>query len=503
MSYRLLLSKGAEDKPIDLKKLQFGSAIAENDTFLSESYVDNAGLESLIYSRANIITGQKGSGKSAIVRIISQINKYEVKSNNHENLAAYIDELKDKIIIELNQSHNLDVYKFLLKQKEGSKDPEKFKMLWLCYMATLIGKRIIENADYNYTEPNDLKKLKRLLKPFHVDNESSDLNEVIINYIKKCDFRVKLGFKGFEAELSHKDTQSDRVIDLNLFELLKLENQMVSNWDKFVWVLVDRIDDFYKYNVAKMQQLVQGLFLALEELRFFSAIEAIVLIRSDIYERAEVKDADKFRESKFEISWDCQQTQRFVAKRLLHDKQMSSLIRYTTLDDTLVNLALALFFPSHIEHSQQDATTEKVAFSKWFTRHLENGKGYISPRDIIVFLKKCVNFELQDNGNQTQFKTPIVSESSVKKAYQEISKERFQDVRDLTGFEDLLNTIQDGRHRKFSYDKLKTALKGDEELTGQLNAMESLGFLKRKETKAKKNLFRYVYEVPPLYTGNW
>ena len=54
---------------------------------------------------------------------------------------------------------------------------------------------MIEASDYINIEPNDLKKLKDLLKPFRVDNDSTDLSEVIINNLKKCNFRVKLGFQ--------------------------------------------------------------------------------------------------------------------------------------------------------------------------------------------------------------------------------------------------------------------------------------------------------------------
>ena len=73
--------------------------------------------------------------------------------------------------------------------------------------------------------------------------------------------------------MSHKESQSDKIIDLNLFELLSLENKMVNEWDEFIWYMIDQLMISMKYNQARMQQLVQGLFLALEDYVFFQRLK--------------------------------------------------------------------------------------------------------------------------------------------------------------------------------------------------------------------------------------
>jgi hypothetical protein len=318
------------------------------------------------------------------------------------------------------------------------------------------------------------------------------------------------------VEICHKETDTNKTVELNLFRLLQHENRIFEDWGFTCLILIDRLDDFYKYNQQKMQALVQGLFLAVEELRSFPNIQPIVFIRTDIYERAGIKDADKFRDAKFEITWDTEETLRFLAKRLFYVPQLRKIISYNTFDKHLIDLLIKIFFPINIEHINKKNEQVSQTFTTWFKHHLENGKEYISPRDIIVFLNKCVSIELKamKSKQSNSFKTPVISDDSVIKAYKEISEEKFEDIKKLTGHLDLLNYLLDKKLRTFTFTKIKNILKvtganqaeqikQQEELQSLFNDLEALGFLKRKTTKLSKKNSIYSYEIPPLYTGGW
>lgn len=503
---------------LDLRRLNFGKAYAESDDYLSKDYVNNSALESVIFGRANIITGQKGSGKSAILRIISHILRYDVNLNQQENIVEYLSEIDGKVIIELNQTHNLDIYKFIVNQKTlADSDPEKFKLLWLCYIGVLVGQRIVEKEQFDLIEPQHFVDLKALLKPFKIEAGKSNLTEIVINKLKNIKIKVKLLFNAFDAEISHKESRGKRIVELDLFKLLDHENMIIHNLETTCWILIDKLDDFYKYNQEKMEALIKGLFLAVEELRDFPSIQPIVFIRTDIYERAGIKDADKFRDSKFEITWDSDETLRFLAKRLYHSPQIKNIIAYREFDKHMVELLIKAFFPIDMKHINKKGLELYQPFVTWFKHHLENGKEYISPRDIIVFLNKCVSMELKQlksTGRTTALRFPIVSETSVKNAYKEISEEKFEDIKKLTGHVDLLHYLHDKKMRTFTFTKIKSMIKitgasrseqqkEQDKLQGFISDLEALGFLKRKKTKLSGTDYIYSYEIPPLYTADW
>lgn len=518
------LIKPSSKFTVDLRKLNFGNDAAEGDKNLKHAFVINAALESVIFGNTTLILGPKGSGKSAIFKIVLALSdscrqlQEDADTNGDiinacftakENIEIqeYKDQLKDKFIIKLNETHNLDAYKFITDQK-GSNEPDKFKLFWLIYMAVLVAKRIVEESEYLAGGKDHIDRLKKLLQPFDLSSKSTGLSVIFISLLKTLNLKLGIEWKGFKFDVAHQEpaaVDSTR-FEVNLYELLQLENYIISEFGKQADIYIDRIDDFYKYDKKKMQSMVQGLFLALEDLGEFENIQPIIFLRTDIYERTELEDMDKLRGKKMDIVWDTEQSLLFLSKRLLMNKEIKEIIGDRDLNEAAINLLITLFFPSKVQHRDSKGNVKIIDFQKWFNTHFQNAAGYISPRDIIHFLSESVKNE-QRSGKTKVTTSPLISEKSVIKSFYTLSEAKFKDIINISGFGDVLQLIKSRNMRSFTLNKIKTTLGDTEqpnaELVRQLKVLESLGFLKSKFLRGTKESFYYTYKIAPIYSSHW
>jgi len=255
---------------VDLRKLNFGNDAAEGDKNLKHAFVINAALESVIFGNSTLILGPKGSGKSAIFKIVLALSESlrEHQRNGEENgdnagscftakedieIEEYKEQIKDKYIIKLNETHNLEAYKFLTDQK-GANEPDKYKLFWLIYISVLVAKRIVEESEYIHVGKEHIDNLKRLLQPFDLTAKNNVLTEFFISIIKKLNLKLGIEWKGFKFDVAHQEaaTSTDQMrFEVNLYELLKLENNITGDLNRKCEIYIDRIDDFYKYDRKK------------------------------------------------------------------------------------------------------------------------------------------------------------------------------------------------------------------------------------------------------------
>lgn len=512
---------------VDLRKLSFGNDAAEGDKNLKNAFVINATLESVIFGNSSLILGPKGSGKSAIFKIVlalaescrqqqgtdtngevaGDITNSNFTTQENNEIREYKEQLKDKFIIKLNETHNLEAYKFLTDQK-GANEPDKYKLFWLIYISVLVAKRIVEESNYLTIGNEHIDKLKKLLQPFDLASPSSGLTEFFISIIKKLNLKLGIEWKGFKFDVAHQESNAENPIqfEVNLYELLQLENNIINNLEKKAEIYIDRIDDFYKYDRIKMQAMVQGLFLALEDLSEFEYIEPIIFLRTDIFERTELEDMDKLRGKKMDVVWDTEQTLLFLSKRLLMNQEIKDIIGNRELDEATIDLLIALFFPTKVQHRDAKGNIKVLDFTKWFVTHFQNAAGYISPRDIIHFLSESVKNE-QRAGKSKVSSTPLISEKSIIKSFYTLSEAKFKDIANISGCSDILQFIKSKNMRSFTRNKIKSVLgdseRPDAEVIRQLKILESLGFLKSRPLKGTRESLIYTYKVAPVYSSHW
>lgn len=478
--------------------LDFGSEEAERDQLLETSFIFNNSLDEIFSGRKNIILGDRGAGKSSIFRFISDIGKFSLPSNKKKLYQALA---KKMLIVPCDDPTSIIQDNPLFDDQNTT--PEKYKMFWLLYIALLSGVAIYKQG--NYTNPQNWKDLTDILKSMgaldKIDSADTSLFRPILDLITKVGSKVSFSVAGipisFEpsAELKH-DTPS---VKIDITQLLELANLNAINLNQHLIILIDKVDEIFKYQRGKQEKFVQGLFLAISYLSKYSNISLTVFLRTDIFQIYDIQEKNKFVSRSLNLTWNQQDILKLLVKRLGTNKALQGVRRYIKIDgktsEEKVRSSLNLVFPEQVEG---------MPFVEWFIKMTRNGKSHISPRQIILFL-----FILKDiliNSRTDYLWTPIFTDAEVKQAISYLSELSYEEVlSDFRVSPTFIRNCRAGKISEFSLDdKIKGLFSEDEgTINSQIDLLEKLGVLERIVKNDSETGLSSTFKFPDLYTRCW
>ena len=150
-----------------LQKLTIGSSVAEFDEDLERYFVETETFRALVQNRADIIAGDKGTGKTALFRVLQK--RY-----------ARLPELKSiEVISAFNPTGN-PVFQRLAQEQVLSEGD--YTLIWKAYFLSLVGNWLLGIYEGSYTA--SMKKLDDLLNGLSlrsVDDTASTIFSKILN----------------------------------------------------------------------------------------------------------------------------------------------------------------------------------------------------------------------------------------------------------------------------------------------------------------------------------
>ena len=118
-----------------LNSADLGSAVAEHDTLLYEARVETTAFTDLFRDRADLISGTKGSGKTALYRLISEFERSFM--------------LKSRILILTGVEASGDPVFLAFKDQFEDLTELEFDNFWRVYFVALILERFVKNAEFD------------------------------------------------------------------------------------------------------------------------------------------------------------------------------------------------------------------------------------------------------------------------------------------------------------------------------------------------------------------
>lgn len=280
---------------LTLDQLYFGKDDAESDIarggLLREGFLRTQAYQAALEGTKTLIIGRKGSGKSAISLMLKS-------SLDKEGRACLV--TPDEISAE-------EIRRFQL----AGIAPELSKhLIWRYIFDIQIAKYLLAAAKSRKGEA--AQEQVSTLRKFLIDNgEVDDLSFTekfwrIIERLKGSvsleAFSVKL-----KADVANQSigVQTSNRLDLIEEKLLSAARALgISAESKPFHVLVDQIERVWS-NDRDSDAMVVGLFLASKHIRqYFDFIICTLFVRTDIYEKLQFQDRDKFRGDEFHIEWD-------------------------------------------------------------------------------------------------------------------------------------------------------------------------------------------------------
>ena len=414
-----------------MESIKLGSDVAEHEHELSDLFVtDHEAYRRLIRDEVDLISGGKGTGKSAIYRMITETVVSE-----------------DLHVIRASNPTAAPEFRGLF---QGDDSEERLRSIWAVYAASKIGNYIVDSLGSTVDTAWIVDEIRELLELMGL-REAPQQKESLLDRIrrsKSVEGSIKGGLPGSELGLALKfelpdaaseDTAAGAVLSYpDFFALLQLCGDVLKAEGKRVWLAFDRLDECFIHDSAIERRALRALLRthldASEALHHSSWIRFKIFLRSDMLTRmtsdGAFTNATHLRRA--EIAWSFNSLRDLVSRRLIHNRKF--------VDAFLAELPVAewpeaawdTFLPmpskSRRAYGGPEPQVQKLA------RDTADGTRFFNPRNLITLLNLGLDRSRQALRRDIQLDrpdrpaVPLIRENELFSALGELSRRRFQDT---------------------------------------------------------------------------
>lgn len=388
---------------LELNKIDLGKDEAEQDERLKEYFLKTNTYEKSLSGAKTIIIGRKGSGKSAIFKLMSEElenSEIVIEITPDQYSWSALKDYKEQGILE-EQAHT-NAWKFTLLSS----------ILWKLNSVNKLSKNTKTQKYFEYI--NDA---------FKIDNENWFYN--IVDKIRNSGIKTEW----ISIDKNQRPSTPLKIIS-EIKDALLLELEDVQP----VRIIIDRLDESWDGSIES-QNIIIGLLKAVFDLNSFFTKKIIItiFIRSDIYDFLYFHDQDKLRQYEEIIQWSNTDLKDIICQRV-----KVSLGNPNQSNDEIWT---ALF---SIKKYRSKANAEKYIIDRTFKR----------PRDIISFVRMALE-------NAVKNEHSVIEVIDTRTAEEEkYSKSKYNDLiieynKQFINIKDLLDYFSGSLHKLSKEDFLK------------------------------------------------
>ncbi len=471
-----------------LNSVSLGSTVAEQDSKLMESRIETPTFVDLFRDRVDLIPGTKGSGKTALFRLIS------------EHSRALL--LKTRIVMLTGVEASGDPVFLAFKKHFESLDETTFENFWRVYFTALILERFIKNDEFQdllESAPDEVAEFRAKCKEARIPEltQEKSLREIVrsvFSFIK-----IKLGqFEPSDSGGSYSLLTVEPIAiepseDLQDFEpdgpvfLSDIHKSLLSILAKAnvrLWVLLDRLDEVFPRR-TKLERLALRALLRTTRNFPTEQVRIKLFIRDDILNNV-LLDGEGFTalshieaRSATTLQWRAEQIQLLIVKRFSSNPRIRSTfqINKALVEQNDVNYCSELFyriFPHQVVPGKNQSDT-----LDWLFKHCSDGCGVVTPRDVISLLELALKRQIDHLQNgQPPSVSPLISAIAIKEAFAEMSIKKCRTYFQAE-FPDFWETIKKFERSKAEHDNSSLARLLGSKWEDDAEHLVSLGFLKK------------------------
>jgi len=364
-----------------------GAAAAEDDTLLSECFVDTGYLAALsdCSDPRSILVGRTGTGKTALLKKLAETQERVINVPPESLSLAYISNSSilnfvSRLGVNLDIFYRLlwrHVFTVELLKAHFQIDSEEAKRSFL--------QRIFDRFK-NQKQRKAIEYLEKWGKDFWEETEyrikevTNKLESEIEASIQTRIPKISFGFDGLsklteeeKGEILHRSQEVVNKVQIRqLSDIIELIDDVLTDPQKRYFILIDRLDEDWIEDRLRYQ-LIRALIETVRDFRKVKYAKIIVAVRQDLLDRlfrlvrSSGYQEEKYRALYLSVHWTDTQLRQILEIRLNHLVQR----RYTT---------------------------QKVSFSDLFPKTIENhptikyvlARTLGQPRDVIHFVNKCI-----------------------------------------------------------------------------------------------------------------
>lgn len=470
-----------------LKSLDLGSSVAEHDDALEAYFIETDVFRTLVEDKHDIVAGDKGTGKTALYRILQQ--RYTALLAETEVLAGF-------------NPAGQPVFQRLTVGDPMSEG--QYMTLWKAYVLSLVGNWVLainEGAlSHKMEELDALLKKTGLSSP---DDSANTIFSLVVNLFRRLTNpdsvevtttitpdglpivtpRVTFGDDPAPEELIRHD------------EALRLLNDVLDEIGYSVWVVLDRLDEAFQGFPDAEVPALRALFRTYLDLADFDRLTLKLFVRKDLFRRiieGGFVNLTHVNARKVEIVWDEEDLLDLLCRRFRENREFIAALELAeeVSNEDLFNAV----FPRQVDQGSRRPTTWN-----WMLARIRDGNHIAPPRNLIDLVKKAQ--EAQQRSEQrgaTEYETGaqagVIQSDAIKKGLAALSKERVEDtlLAEAGSFAPLIDRFRDGRAEHNDESLARTLGVPIEKVREEAKPLFELGFLEPTGD---------TFKVPMLYRG--
>jgi hypothetical protein len=480
-----------------LRRIDLGNGVAEHDNLLFTCMIETQHFTDLLYDRIDLVLGSKGSGKSSLFR----------------SFGEYLEDrlLTDwkTIVVTGVETKGEPIFKSYAEHFEKFSESQ-FESFWKAYLLSLVYNKILHDdriTSLFTPHPTELMTFKKLYEDLglidvgRVGSPTRLLKLICAFTIAavegvKAAWDVEKNQLFFGINIREKIDKGYREItvpDLSRMDTvlcIDALSRLAHNSGYKVWMLLDHLDVVFKRRSVEETKALRAL---LKVLYAFTSddLRLKIFLRDDILDAISADSQEPLAavshitaRSGPNLKWTSDSLCVMIMKRLASDTWLSTEygIDLKRLDDV-----------DYARESFQRIFALKYVTQQafdWIYSLLADGRGVVTPRDLIDLLKKALHIQslwLQKHPDKKDFMTI----ASVQEAHRELSKNRKETVLQ-TEFSHLMHWIRmlERNKERYKKDELPQVFRGDADKA--ISTLQAIGVIQFDHKKS-------CYRVAKLY----
>ena len=471
-----------------LQKIQFGNPVAEYDTDLQHYFLRTNIFRHVVSGSAEVIAGDKGTGKTAIYQHLRYSYKQIPELNGVELIAGF--NLSGEPLF-----RRLGDEKILT---EG-----QYVSLWKMYLLSLAGNWLLKK--FRGQRSANLTKVENLLSKIGlltVDDSAGSVFSRLMGWLrlnltpKAVGMDVSFNEFGIpiftpKIELGKADTQDEPYLEIiSHSEAFEILNSALVERNVVLWIALDRLDEAFVGRPDIEALALRALIRTFMDLDY-SHFRLKLFVRNDLFRkitRDGFVNLTHVHARRKEIIWNDEDLLAVLAQRL---KNNSEIFRVVGINTNKISSRQIFYtmFPARVY--QQGAETWN-----WMLNAIRDGNGVKPPRNLIDLCIMAQEEQLRIETHQNReyaINLPLIDADALKRAAVQLSKQRIEDTLLAEYGEDVKTAIRAFQNSKAEHNEASLAdLFGVDVVAARLIAtvLTGIGFLEKT---------RDCYKVPALY----
>lgn len=471
-----------------LQKLDLGNSVAEFDAALESYFVETQTFRTFLQNKADIVAGDKGTGKTALFRIL-------------QARAAQYPELKQVVILPAFNPSGSPIFQRLTES--DPLDEPAYGSVWKTYILALVGNWLLDrdSAAGGGSVNRDVQIIERVLTVAELrslEHTPVSVFERVVDWAKRKiastkSVGVAIGIPKGPSVTPKLEFEADATATtrIRFEEALGILDRALAARNHVCWVTLDRLDEAFQGVPAVEIPALRALFRVFLDLIPFEHVRLKLFVRRDLFRKLTqggFVNLTHVNARKIEITWDEDDLKNLLCQRVRENREFLAAISLSkeSTNDEIFNA----MFPTQVDPGGGRPDTWP-----WMMSRIRDGNGLKPPRNLIDLVKKAQEAQMRREERESNVYEPgtaIIASDALKRGLASLSEERVNDTlfAEVGEYARWVEKFRDGKAEHNEESLAVTLSISPEDARKAAKALSEIGFLEQVGEN---------YKIPMLY----